>query len=238
MIGRTNVGGGGTGTAFAYIGVTYPAGATLTCSDGRKTFRAKDTTGLYVFGVPYAATWTVTATYDELVTSDTVAITTLWQDVLLELSFAWDGVAFDSGDQKTFKTGGWQYNSNITRSGYSATNVANIGEYVTFGSIGTDRCCYIQTVNPIQMNGLQSITIRCQTNTAVTSGGDPAKLYLMTRTYGDAYNYSRDYALTSNDGTGTITTNVSITTDDPLYITIGVCSGQKLKFDYLKLNFE
>ena len=86
MIGITNVGGGG-GMAYAYIGVVYDAGATVTCTDGNKTYRAKDTSGLYVFPVPYAATWVVTATNGTDVASESVVIDTLWQDVVVKINF-------------------------------------------------------------------------------------------------------------------------------------------------------
>lgn len=57
MVGKTNVGGGTK--VFAAISVTYPAGSTCTCSDGSKTLKLKDTSGLGIFLIPYAATWTV-----------------------------------------------------------------------------------------------------------------------------------------------------------------------------------
>ena len=54
--------GGGSGSAFAVIAVSYPPGSICTCTDGIKTFTAKDTSGQVLFIIPYAATWTVTAT--------------------------------------------------------------------------------------------------------------------------------------------------------------------------------
>lgn len=51
--------GGGGGTAYAYIKVTYPAGSTCTCTKGTKTLRAKNTGGEYIFYIPEAGTWTV-----------------------------------------------------------------------------------------------------------------------------------------------------------------------------------
>jgi hypothetical protein len=52
--------GGGT-KLFAAIGVTYPVGSTLTCTNGTKTLTAKTTSGQWVFAVPEAGTWTVTS---------------------------------------------------------------------------------------------------------------------------------------------------------------------------------
>lgn len=63
----------GAGTKlFAAIGVTYPAGSTVTCTNGTKTLTAKTTSGQWVFAIPEAGTWTVTAGTK----SKSVAITT------------------------------------------------------------------------------------------------------------------------------------------------------------------
>lgn len=72
MIGRTNVGGGGN--TFAFIVVTYPVGSVCTCSDGVRTIRAKDTTGSFVFNIPYAARWTVECHNDATEESDEVDV--------------------------------------------------------------------------------------------------------------------------------------------------------------------
>lgn len=59
MIGSVNTGGGAT--AFAFIVATYPVGSTCTCTctETGKVLRAKDTSGSWVFDIPYAGTWTV-----------------------------------------------------------------------------------------------------------------------------------------------------------------------------------
>lgn len=114
MIGRTNVGGGGRSLAFAYIRVSYPAGGTVRCTDGRKIFVAKDTTGTYVFGVPYAATWTITLTASGSTSSQNVVITSQYQVENVAISI-WNGVAYDdTGNEYTSVTGGWGAPENIT----------------------------------------------------------------------------------------------------------------------------
>lgn len=85
MIGETNVGGGAK--AFALIGVTYPAGSTCTCTDGTKTLKLKDTSGQGIFIIPYAATWTVTATNGTNTKSQSVEITSNGQSVSMTLSY-------------------------------------------------------------------------------------------------------------------------------------------------------
>ena len=85
---------GGT-ELFAAIGVTYPAGSTLTCTNGTKTLTAKTTSGQWVFAIPEAGTWTVTATDGTETASETVEITAEGQSVNVELSY--DLYIFNNG---------------------------------------------------------------------------------------------------------------------------------------------
>lgn len=59
-------GGGGSRKVIeglvAAIGVQYPVGWTCTCTKDSTTLTAKNTSGLVVFSLPAAGTWTVTAT--------------------------------------------------------------------------------------------------------------------------------------------------------------------------------
>ena len=79
--------GGGSGPAFAAIGVIYPAGATCTCSYGGKTLTAKDTSGRALFLVPSAGQWLVKATNGGQEVEDTVSITTQGQVASVTLAF-------------------------------------------------------------------------------------------------------------------------------------------------------
>lgn len=85
MLGKTNV--GGAAKAFALIGVTYPAGSICTCTDSMKTLTLKDTSGLGIFLIPYAATWTVSCTDGDKTKSVTVSITADGQSESVTLSY-------------------------------------------------------------------------------------------------------------------------------------------------------
>lgn len=87
--------GGGTSKAYAVIGVTYPTGSTCTCTDGAKTLKLKDTSGQGLFLIPYAATWTVTATDGTNTKSQSVEITTEGQSVSVTLNYQL--ILFDGG---------------------------------------------------------------------------------------------------------------------------------------------
>ena len=104
MIGKTNVGGM---KIYAFIVVNYPAGSVCTCSKGSRTMKAKDTSGVYVFPIPEAGSWTVSAssTAHPTPVTKTVSITSYGQSVGVTLAYT--KYLLDYGDQKTNNTGGW-----------------------------------------------------------------------------------------------------------------------------------
>ena len=129
MIGRTNVGGGGT-KPYAVIGVTYPSGSTCTCTNGSKTLKAKDTTGKAIFVIPSAGTWTVKAVKGNKSKSETVSITAEGQVATVELVYEF--VLYDNG---IMQNGGviksidhestYGSNSAVVKDGYLYISVAN-----------------------------------------------------------------------------------------------------------------
>ena len=78
----------GGAKAFAVIGVTYPAGSVCTCTDGSKTLKLKDTSGQGFFLIPYAGTWTVTATDGTNTKSESVEITSEGQNENVTLNYS------------------------------------------------------------------------------------------------------------------------------------------------------
>ena len=85
---------GGT-KLFAAIGVTYPAGSTVTCTNGTSTLKAKTTTGQWVFAIPKPGTWTVTSTDGTSSKSQSVEISARGQNERLTLSY--ELLLFDGG---------------------------------------------------------------------------------------------------------------------------------------------
>lgn len=168
MIGKTNVGGGG-GNAFAYIGVTYPVGSTCTCTNGVRTFTAKGTGGLYVFNIPYADDWTVTATDGTLTVSETIAITNQWQNVVANLTY-WDGTLYDSGNEYELYTGGWESKQNVNYYYSSSSTFTNhtapvFGEDTIFLGPEYSRICVAGTVNQIDLTNVDTINVVTTLNT-------------------------------------------------------------------------
>lgn len=89
----------------ATIAVTYPAGSTLTCTDGTATLTASTTTGSYTFAVPNSGTWTVKAVSGSNSASQSVSITYSGQSASVTLSYR--TYLFKNGDQCDSLTGGW-----------------------------------------------------------------------------------------------------------------------------------
>lgn len=104
MIGRTNCGGM---KIYAFIVVNYPAGSVCTCSKGSRTMTATDTSGVYVFPIPEAGSWTVSvsSTAHPAPVTRTVSITSYGQSVGVTLAYT--KYLLDYGDQKPNNTGGW-----------------------------------------------------------------------------------------------------------------------------------
>lgn len=94
MVGKTNVGGGGSAvsTAWAYINAAYPSGSVCTATNGVKTLTAADTGGLYVFHIPQptsgSESWTVSCTDGTTTRSDTVTISSQYQIEPVELRYS------------------------------------------------------------------------------------------------------------------------------------------------------
>lgn len=93
----------------ATITVTYSANSTCTCSDGVSTFTDTNDTDAdktVVFTAPNAGTWTVTATDGTQAESEAVKITADGQSERVDLCY-FTGVIYDSGNEYTRFTGGW-----------------------------------------------------------------------------------------------------------------------------------
>lgn len=110
---------GGSTKYFAAISATTSLGAALSCTNGSKTFTAKDTSGQWMFIIPSVGTWTVTATKGSESKSVSVNITTEGQhesvSLILELVLFADGVAADV-------TGGFNFINDGTLTAYASGN--------------------------------------------------------------------------------------------------------------------
>lgn len=133
MLGKTNV--GGSKKAFAIIGVTYPAGSVCTCTDGMKTLTLKDTSGLGIFLIPYAATWTVSCTDGDKTKSVTVSVAAEGQSESVTLTYEF--MLFNNGSYAS-ETGGWTdiHNNTLYKSVYGPSEYEDtIGWLSTINSV-------------------------------------------------------------------------------------------------------
>lgn len=76
MIGRTNSmrSGSYNSKIGSYIVVTYPEGSTCECTNGIKTLRSADTSGVICFPIPSAGVWTVSCTDGNRTKSQAVTV--------------------------------------------------------------------------------------------------------------------------------------------------------------------
>lgn len=143
------LGGGGGGDVFAFIIVTYPAGSVCTCTDGTKTLTAKDTTGSWVFEIPYAGTWTVSRTDGEQTASASVSINAKGQSESVELSYKLfiirNGVML-YGDDNKFTLVAKKYNSSQSASSHVPVASYDPGVNIMQGTASTTGFAYIDHV--------------------------------------------------------------------------------------------
>ncbi len=117
------VGGAGGSAELPAIYVTYPEGSVCTCSNGGKTYTAKDASGYWLFAGLDIGTWTVTATDpsgENDPESQTVEITREGQIVNVELSYVlW---LYKNGNEYVDLTGGWQSRALALNSAFSGSS--------------------------------------------------------------------------------------------------------------------
>lgn len=131
MTGKTNAGGG---EAFAVIEAIYPAGAVCTCGMGDKILVAENSDGRFMFNIPKAGEWTVTARDGDRLASQTLEIQE-GRAYFVELMFSL--VLFDNGEDNTEITGGWTNVSGDRVSCTASTYSAGTGETEGTSSSGT-----------------------------------------------------------------------------------------------------
>lgn len=170
MKGAIVLSGGGSGKLFAAIGVTYPAGSTVTCTNGTKTLTAKTTSGQWVFAIPEAGTWTVTATdaadatktksasFEITTEGQSESVTLSYQLVIIEDGYDKVGLTTDaiSVNEHYTNYGGGYY---VQGTAYYEVDVTNyttltfVSQFYTYGN----------------GSGVPSIEIRNTSNSAISS---------------------------------------------------------------------
>lgn len=152
-------GSGGGSDTYAFIVATYPAGSICTCAKGGKTLTAKDTSGTWVFQIPEAGTWTVTATNGTATASVPVSITTEGQREEVTLGYP---VYIVQAGQLILTPAALTYVLTPTTS----------GGYVEFTADGNHYC--LADFGPIDCTGKSDITI--DVGTGSTSYFDTAMI--------------------------------------------------------------
>lgn len=194
MIIPVTIGKGG-GTAFGYVVANFPTTTTsCTCSSGETVLQADEAAlakGLYVFAIPSAGTWTVTAISGALSNTQNVSITAEGQAESVNISF-WDGTLYNAGDQYTDITGGWE---KVGKTGAVTFNDTNINLTATSEYANPT----VSTVNPIDLSSFTTLS-------AVISGA--------SATYHDTRRYKGILkAVTLNPaGTESVAASTSLTT--------------------------
>lgn len=153
---------------YAVIGVTYPSGATCTCTNGSTTLTAKDTSGKEMFIIPSAGTWTVTATSGSKTKSKAVEITAEGQTESIILRY--ELLLYDAGDQCTDVTGGWIA---MPRSGYVTNDpIFNDNNFVVEPTNSNGECGALPA-NKIDLTNVKTLHFYLKSEGGGSWAGNP-----------------------------------------------------------------
>ena len=207
-------GGGGTGKLFAAIGVTYPAGSTCTATNGSKTLKADDTSGLFLFAIPepktLPETWVITATDGTRTKSQSVSITAKGQIENVELSY--DYYLFNGGSIVDW-TGDFG-NKEDASSGYKIGTTLYVKRT---GSSGHNMWAAVYTDEPVDISSYS----RLVADISAASGSD---IYLAV-CKSAAADEKKEFAASADIVKGEVSVDISKLTGS-YYITLNATYGQ------------
>lgn len=177
--------GGGSGPAYAAIGVTYPAGATCTCALGSKTFTAPDTSGQALFIVPTAGQWVVTISQSgQQPVSQTISVT---ESKAYVITLVFDLILYDAGDQRVEVTGGWQALQGVTFNADSIKLTMSPGNY--YATVTTNNPIDITSFSILRVyfttTGELAVGLNSSKPTSWSNAITTAKVYSKTPPYAD-----------------------------------------------------
>lgn len=145
MIGRTNSmrSGSYNSKIGSYIVVTYPEGSTCECTNGTKTLRSADTSGVICFPIPSTGVWTVSCTDGNRTKSQAVTVSS---NEIHNVTLVYGIFLLSEGVINTEVTGGYELTGyctfvdgvfNFTRSGTTGAgfNFKNAIDVTDFSSI-------------------------------------------------------------------------------------------------------
>lgn len=123
----------------ATIAVTYPEGATLTCSSGGKVYTADTTTGSYTFEVHQTGTWTIKAVSGDEMVQTTVTISADGEAKTATLAFFRSTIAvtYPAGSTLTCVCGEDTLTAETTSGSYTFT-VRKAGTWVVKATNGSE----------------------------------------------------------------------------------------------------
>ena len=239
ILGAALMGGGGKTDAFAAISVTYPEGATCTCSLDSEVLKAPDTSGSALFIVPTAGEWTVTISQSgeepvsEIVNVNESKAYTVGLDFgLYYFNYGpIDGYTWAASNMPNIIASnqlGKAPTVTTQEDGSVSLFIAGNGDY-----LGTSGCYLLRNVDLNLISTLE-INVEKSTNT-VTTG------LSVIPTYADAWGTDRDWGGDSlayvdlNNGTSTLNVlNLNGTYNIAVAIRVGKTNSGSFIFKYLK----
>lgn len=228
MLGLSKVASGKR--AFAYIRVTYPEGSTCTCTLGTKVLTAPNTSGLYVFLIPEAGTWTVRCwdgeTWESSGHSKSTEVAIVSQYQLENVGLTYELLLYNYGDENTSVTGGWIQSNKVAQSGFqSAGSINKYSEYLRLYVPGTGEetkwgSGLVMTANEISLDNFEYLRFIGVMN-PVDHNGVYGGLYIFPK---NATYYRANAVLSRQFSRGNIDTVIDISSVNGSYC-VGIGAG-------------
>ncbi len=215
-------GGGGIGSAYALIAVSYPTGSACTCSKGTKTLKATGTIGAFCFSIPEAGAWVISIKdNDHEEATRTVTISSEGQVEKLRIDF--ENALFDNGSGKeNWSTAVDAYAGGTATIGDTLHLFGNNGS-ATFGNPNG----WVYTTQALSLSGKNTLSVVASTSFTVVGTMSKAG-HAQVRVVEEAEAYSASPAAASDltEGSAATTTlNISGLDDTKKYRIVFTASG-------------
>lgn len=199
----------------ATISVTYPAGSTVTCSDGTTTLTATTTTGRDTFDIPNAGTWTIKAVSGSSTASESVSITTSGQAESVTLSYSL--YLYDNG-----AVSGYTWTADDDQDEATMTDK---GTYLQL-TAGADAYAMFRSKNKINVSGYKTLKITLTNASMKVDSGNSIWWGLSSTTEVDGDGMSTKSQYSSFSGSKELSVDISgVTTSMYVALCIGTPSS-------------
>lgn len=208
--------GAGGGKLFAAIDVTYPKGSSCICTKGSKTLRAKDDSGHWIFSIPEAGEWTLTATdKTDPSKSKSQKVTIETEGQFETVSLAYEFVLFDSGAKVEWTSFTRVSGNDSCSIGNTIACIRNSGVSLSY----TGAVAY--TYEPVLLDGYSTLNVRFVSVSGLSSYIGIVDQSVSDKDNPSSWAASRECSASTYGSGGTATLDISGFSGQTLAVVLG-----------------